>query len=54
MGHLLPAVTQQKLDIQRGVVQNEKRGDDNQPGGLLQYSIQQTLYPRRAIPITTR
>jgi zinc protease len=45
MGYLLPAVTQQKLDIQRGVVQNEKRGDDNQPGGLLQYSIQQTLYP---------
>jgi predicted Zn-dependent peptidase len=45
MGHLLPAVTQQKLDIQRGVVQNEKRGDDNEPGGLLQYAIQQTLYP---------
>jgi len=45
MGWLLSAVTQQKLDIQRGVVQNEKRGDDNQPGGLLQYSIQQTLYP---------
>jgi predicted Zn-dependent peptidase len=45
MGYLLPAVTQSKLDIQRGVVQNEKRGDDNEPGGLLQYSIQQTLYP---------
>ena len=45
MGYLLPAMTQQKLDIQRGVVQNEKRGDDNQPGGLLQYSIQQTLFP---------
>jgi zinc protease len=45
MGHLLPAVTQSKLDIQRGVVQNEKRGDDNEPGGLLQYSIQQTLFP---------
>jgi len=45
MGYLLPAITQQKLDIQRGVVQNEKRGDDNQPGGLLQYSIQQTLFP---------
>src|SRR6185503_7951244 len=45
MGYLLPSVTQKKLDIQRGVVQNEKRGDDNQPGGLLQYSIQQTLYP---------
>ncbi|MGN6850455.1 MAG: M16 family metallopeptidase [Sphingomicrobium sp.] len=45
MGYLLPAVTQEKLDIQRGVVQNEKRGDDNQPGGLLQYAVQQTLYP---------
>jgi zinc protease len=45
MGYLLPALTQSKLDIQRGVVQNEKRGDDNQPGGLLQYSIQQTLFP---------
>jgi len=45
MGHLLTAVTQQKLDIQRGVVQNEKRGDDNEPGGLLQYAIQQTLFP---------
>ncbi|MBV9528937.1 pitrilysin family protein [Sphingomonas sp.] len=45
MGYLLPAMTQSKLDIQRGVVQNEKRGDDNQPGGLLQYSIQQTLFP---------
>jgi len=45
MGYLLPAVTQKKLDIQRGVVQNEKRDDDNQPGGLLQYSIAQTLYP---------
>ena len=45
MGHLLPAVTQSKLDVQRGVVQNEKRGDDNEPGGLLQYSIQQTLFP---------
>lgn len=45
MGYLLPAVTQSKLDIQRGVVQNEKRGNDNQPGGLLQYSIQQTLFP---------
>jgi predicted Zn-dependent peptidase len=45
MGYLLPAMTQSKLDIQRGVVQNEKRGDDNQPGGLLQYAIQQTLFP---------
>src|SRR3546814_3643629 len=29
MGHLLGAVTQEKLDNQRGVVQNEKREGDN-------------------------
>ena len=45
MGHLLGAVTQQKLDIQRGVVQNEKRGNDNQPGGLVRYKVQETLFP---------
>src|SRR5690606_17650255 len=37
MGHLLGAVTQEKLDNQRGVVQNEKRQGDNQPFGLLRY-----------------
>jgi zinc protease len=31
MGHLLGAVTQAKLDEQRGVVQNEKRQGENQP-----------------------
>ena len=31
MGHLLGAVGQQTLDRQRGVVQNEKRQDDNEP-----------------------
>jgi zinc protease len=31
MGHLLGAVTQEKLDQQRGVVQNEKRRGDNRP-----------------------
>lgn len=31
MGHLLGAVTQAKLDEQRGVVQNEKRQGDNNP-----------------------
>lgn len=34
MGHLLGAVTQEKLDEQRGVVQNEKRQYENQPYGL--------------------
>jgi len=31
MGHLLGAITQEKLDEQRGVVQNEKRQFENQP-----------------------
>lgn len=33
MGHLLGAITQEKLDSQRGVVQNEKRQGENQPYG---------------------
>ena len=34
MGHLLPAMTQQKLDTQRDVVKNERRWSvDNQPYG---------------------
>jgi predicted Zn-dependent peptidase len=33
MGHLLGAVTQEKLDNQIGVVQKEKRQGDNRPGG---------------------
>ncbi|BDI60403.1 M16 family metallopeptidase [Qipengyuania nanhaisediminis] len=45
MGYLLGAVTQQKLDNQRGVVQNEKRQGDNQPGGLVFYEILDTLFP---------
>ncbi|NBC36789.1 insulinase family protein [Novosphingobium sp. FSY-8] len=45
MGHLLPAVTQDKLDKQRGVVQNEKRQGDNQTFGLLQYVIGDGLFP---------
>ncbi len=45
MGYLLGAVTQEKLDNQRGVVQNEKRQGDNQPGGLVFYEILDTLFP---------
>ncbi len=45
MGHLLGAVTQAKLDNQRGVVQNEKRQGDNQPYGLTFYEILATLFP---------
>ncbi len=45
MGYLLGAVTQEKLDNQRGVVQNEKRQGDNQPGGLVEYEVLGNLFP---------
>jgi predicted Zn-dependent peptidase len=45
MGHLLGAVTQKTLDLQRGVVQNEKRQDDNEPGGLEEYVELNALFP---------
>ena len=45
MGWLLGAVTQEKLDNQRGVVQNEKRQGDNQPYGLVEYAQLEALFP---------
>ena len=45
MGHLLGAVSQSVLDNQRGVVQNEKRQSDNNPGGLVFYEILNALFP---------
>ena len=45
MGHLLGAVTQEKLDNQRGVVQNEKRQSDNEPFGTVDYVVNTTLFP---------
>jgi predicted Zn-dependent peptidase len=45
MGYLLGAVTQDKLDKQRGVVQNEKRQGDNQPYGLVEYKLSDGLLP---------
>ena len=45
MGHLLGAVSQDKLDKQRGVVQNEKRQGDNEPYGLVEYAIGEGLFP---------
>ncbi len=45
MGHLLGAVTQDKLDKQRGVVKNEKRQGDNEPYGLVDYAIGDGLFP---------
>ena len=45
MGHLLGAVTQKKLDNQRGVVQNEKRQGDNAPYGRSEYATLAGLLP---------
>jgi zinc protease len=45
MGHLLGAVTQTKLDTQRGVVQNEKRMGENEPYGLVEYAQLDALLP---------
>ncbi len=45
MGYLLGAVTQAKLDAQRGVVQNEKRQGDNAPLGLTEYAKLAALFP---------
>ena len=45
MGHLLGALNQERLDNQRGVVQNEKRQGDNQPYGLVQYATLEGLFP---------
>ncbi|WP_374763551.1 M16 family metallopeptidase [Yunchengibacter salinarum] len=45
MGHLLGAVTQEKLENQIGVVQNEKRQGDNEPYGLVTYRQLEGLFP---------
>ncbi len=45
MGHLLGAVTEDKLKEQIGVVQNEKRQGDNSPYGQLEYRQLEGLFP---------
>ncbi len=46
MGHLLGAIDQKKLDLQRGVVQNEKRQYENEPYGKVDEALQPVLYPK--------
>ena len=46
MGHLLGAITQEKLDEQRGVVQNEKRQSENQPYGRVWELIFTNAFPK--------
>lgn len=45
MGHLLGAINQEKLDEQRGVVQNEKRQGENQPYGRVYEIMTQSTWP---------
>jgi zinc protease len=42
MGHLLGVLDQKKLDLQRGVVQNEKRQRENQPYGVVEQIVTET------------
>ncbi|MBW8242425.1 insulinase family protein [Muricauda oceani] len=46
MGHLLGAIDQEKLDEQRGVVQNEKRQGENQPYGMQWDYLTKAMYPK--------
>jgi zinc protease len=45
MGDLLGALDQKKLDLQRGVVENEKRQDENQPYGMAEEMVEKSTYP---------
>ena len=46
MGYFLPTMDQEKVDLQRDVVQNERRqGVDNQPYGKAAETIGRMLYP---------
>jgi zinc protease len=45
MGHFAGAISQERLDEQRGVVQNEKRQDENQPYGKTDELIAHSTYP---------
>jgi zinc protease len=45
MGHLLGSIDQNRLDTQRGVVQNEKRQGENQPYGVTEELITKGTAP---------
>ena len=45
MGHMLGAIDQERLDEQRGVVQNEKRQGENEPYGVTRQLITENTYP---------
>ncbi|HJP33464.1 MAG TPA: insulinase family protein [Candidatus Latescibacteria bacterium] len=45
MGHMLGAVTQERLDEQRGVVQNEKRQGEDQPYAKAESRLGELMFP---------
>jgi zinc protease len=45
MGHLLGAINKEKLDEQRGVVQNEKRQGENQPYAISEELVTKAVWP---------
>jgi zinc protease len=45
MGHFYNTINKEVLDLQRGVVQNEKRQGDNQPYSIAEYLITENTYP---------
>lgn len=45
MGHFYKTINKDVLDLQRGVVQNEKRQGDNQPYSIAEYLIAENSYP---------
>ncbi|HEX9171074.1 MAG TPA: pitrilysin family protein [Telluria sp.] len=45
MGNLLGVLDKKKLDLQRGVVQNEKRQGENQPYGVAYELLTENTYP---------
>lgn len=45
MGHLLPALTQKKLDVERDIVLNEKRDGESAPYGKIAELLAKATYP---------
>ncbi len=45
MGHFYNTISQQILDLQRGVVQNEKRQGENQPYAIVEDLVVKSTYP---------
>jgi len=45
MGHFAGAISKERLDEQRGVVQNEKRQGENEPYGMAEDLITHSTYP---------